>query len=228
VTRTTSFKNGLVRWVAIPAGAALVRGHARTLHRRIEGEDQLRRHLSNGKRVLFASWHQRFYGGIAYLRPYRPSIMISQSADGEMIANVVRALGWRPVRGSSSRGGAAAMADMVAAFREQQVGGHIVDGPRGPARVIKPGLIRIAQKAAASIMPVYVGYARAWEARSWDRFQVPLPFSRVLIRFGRLIEPPRDLEPDDFGTYCADLDVEFAHEYARVDADVRDGAAWAA
>ena len=218
-----SLKNGLIRWVAIPAGAALIRAHARTLRRRVEGEESLRRHLGAGKRVLFASWHQRFYGGIAYLRPYRPTIMISQSADGEMIARIVRALGWGPVRGSSSRGGAAAMTAMVESFAGHQVGGHIVDGPRGPACVIKPGLLRIAQKADASIMPVYVAYARAWQARSWDRFQVPLPFTRVLIRFGRLIEPPGELDAEDFDTYARDLDVEFAREYARVDADVRGG-----
>jgi lysophospholipid acyltransferase (LPLAT)-like uncharacterized protein len=174
--------------------------------------------------VLFASWHQRFYAGIAYLRPYQPAIMISQSADGEMIASIARAIGWTPVRGSSSRGGAAAMTGMIDCVSKSRIGGHIVDGPRGPARTIKPGLIRIAQRAQASIMPVYVAYARPWEARSWDRFQVPWPFSRVLIRFGRLIAVPDELESEGVGELCRELDVDFAAEYEKVDAEVRRGA----
>jgi lysophospholipid acyltransferase (LPLAT)-like uncharacterized protein len=197
-----------------------VRAHARTLRLRVQGEDCLREHLAGGGRVLFASWHQRFYAGVDYLRPYRPAIMISQSADGEMIARIVKAIGWTPVRGSSSRGGAIAMAGMIECLSKGKVGGHIVDGPRGPARTIKPGLIRIAQGARASIMPVYVAYARPWEAKSWDRFQVPLPFTRVLMRFGRLIEVPEELESEQLRRLCADLDVEFAREYENVDAEV--------
>lgn len=215
-----AIKDWCIRRLGIPTGAALVRGHARTLRTRIEGEERLRDHLATGARVLFASWHQRFYGGIAYLRPYRPAIMISQSGDGEIIANIVDALGWMPVRGSSSRGGAAAMSGMIDQVGAHHVGGHIVDGPRGPARAIKPGLLRIAQRARAAIMPVYVGYARPWEARSWDRFQVPLPFTRMLIRFGRLIDVPADLASEHFDALAARLEVEFAAEYARVDADV--------
>jgi len=216
-----SIKRWLIRWVLIPTGSVLVRAHTRTLRLRVQGEDRLREHLDAGGRVLFASWHQRFYAGIAYLRPYHPAIMISRSADGDMIAHVVKTIGWTPVRGSSSRGGALAMAGMIECVSTSKVGGHIVDGPRGPARTVKPGLIRIAQKARASIMPVYVGYARPWEAGSWDRFQIPRPFTRVLIRFGRLIEIPENLESERFGELCEDLDVEFTREYAKVDADVR-------
>lgn len=213
-------RDWIIRRLGVPAGVALVRGHARTLRTRVEGEERLQTHLATGAGVLFASWHQRFFGGIAYLRPYRPAIMISQSGDGEIIANIVNAMGWTAVRGSSSRGGALAMAGMIDHVAESKVGGHIVDGPRGPARTIKPGLLRIAQRARAAIMPVYVGYARSWEARSWDRFQVPLPFSRMLIRFGRLIDVPRNLPAERFEGLSKDLDVEFAAEYARVDADV--------
>lgn len=201
--------------------ALTLRTHARTLRLTIEGEAPVRRHLAAGGRIVLSSWHQRFYAGICYFRPYAPVIMISQSRDGEMISRLVNHLGWRAVRGSGSRGGHDALASIVDALRDHNVAGHIVDGPRGPARRIKPGLVLLAQRTGAHIAPVYVAYRRAWEARSWDRFQVPLPWSAVLIRFGPLVEVPPDLAGDGLGAWCADLDREFEREYARADADVR-------
>jgi lysophospholipid acyltransferase (LPLAT)-like uncharacterized protein len=98
-----------------------------------------------------------------------------------------------------------------------------VDGPRGPARKIKPGIAVLAQRTDARIVPVYVGYARPWEARSWDRFQVPRPFTPVLIRFGPPTEVPATIAGEELVRWCADLDQVFEREYARVDADVRRG-----
>ena len=97
-----SLKKALIRWIVIPLGALLVRGYARTLRIRVEGEDRVREHLAQRGGVIFASWHQRFYAGIDYFRRCAPAIMISQSADGEMIARIVRKLGWTPVRGSGA------------------------------------------------------------------------------------------------------------------------------
>jgi hypothetical protein len=206
--------------------AAALRTHARSLRLTVENEEPLRAHLAAGGRIVFASWHQRFYSGICYFGRYAPVIMISESRDGEMIARLAEHLGWRPVRGSSSRGGRAALAAAVAALRDGPVAGHIVDGPRGPARKIKPGIAVLAQRADARIVPVYVAYARAWQARSWDRFQVPWPGSSVLIRFGRLIDVPPELAGEAMDRWCVDLDDEFAGEYARAAADVgRNGVA---
>jgi lysophospholipid acyltransferase (LPLAT)-like uncharacterized protein len=216
-----SLRTWLLRWILIPLGVVLLRLHALTLRFHVEGEAPVRAHVEAGGRVLLCSWHQRFYGGIIWFRRYAPAIAISLSRDGELIARMVEKLGWTPVRGSSSRGGSAALAGMIEAILGGTVGAHIVDGPRGPARRLKLGLVRIAQRARAPIVCVYVAYARPWEARSWDRFQVPLPFTRVLIRFGRMIEVPETPEPDAFEKLNVDLEGEFEREYARVDADVR-------
>jgi lysophospholipid acyltransferase (LPLAT)-like uncharacterized protein len=202
-------------------GVAALRLHARTLRIRVEGDGPLQAHLAAGGRVVFSSWHQRFYAGICYFARYKPVIMISQSRDGEVIARLVELLGWMAARGSSSRGGHDALAAMVEEMRRRPVAGHIVDGPRGPARTIKPGLAVLAQRTDAHIVPVYVGYASAWEAPSWDRFQVARPFSRVLIRFALPLAVPPALAGDDLTRWCADLDRTFEREYDRVDADVR-------
>jgi lysophospholipid acyltransferase (LPLAT)-like uncharacterized protein len=200
---------------------AALRLHARTFRLRVEGEEPLRAHLAAGGRIVLSSWHQRFYGGICYFARYQPVIMISQSRDGEVIARLVEMLGWMAARGSSTRGGHDALAAMVEEMKHRSVAGHIVDGPRGPARKIKPGIAVLAQRTDARIVPVYVGYARPWEARSWDRFQVPRPFTRVLIRFGPPTVVPQAIAGEDLVRWCAELDQVFEREYARVDVDVR-------
>jgi lysophospholipid acyltransferase (LPLAT)-like uncharacterized protein len=216
-----ALRNRLLRSILIPLGAVLLRLHARTLRLRIEGEAPLRAHLAAGGRLLLCSWHQRFYAGILGVRHLEPAIAISRSRDGEGITRMVEKLGWTPVRGSSSRGGVAALRGMIDAVSAGRVGVHIVDGPRGPARRLKPGLLRIAQRARAPIACGYVGYARAWEARSWDRFQIPLPFTRVLLRFGRMIEVPEQLEGPAFDELLAEIEAELERGYEKVDAEVR-------
>jgi lysophospholipid acyltransferase (LPLAT)-like uncharacterized protein len=224
ISEPTSSKWRTVPWFStaplLRLGVAALRLHARTLRLRVEGEEPVAAHLAAGGRVVFSSWHQRFYGGICYFARYRPVIMISQSRDGEIIARLVDLLGWKAARGSGTRGGHDALAAIVEELKHRQAAGHIVDGPRGPTHRIKPGIVVLAQRTGAHIVPVYVGYARPWEAKSWDRFQVPRPFSRTLLRFGLPREVPAELGGEALDRWRGDLDSEFEREYARVDADV--------
>ena len=126
------------------------------------------------------------------------SIMISMSRDGDWIAPVVKHVGLRPVRGSSSRGGKDALSAMVKDLAKNQAALHIIDGPRGPKGTVKPGLIRLAQLSNAAIMPIYISVNRAWITRSWDRFLLPKPFSRVSVRFGELIDVPEQMDSEAF------------------------------
>lgn len=145
--------------------------------------------------------------------------MISRSRDGDFIAEVVQKIGWRPVRGSSTRGGREALQVMIRALKEQNVGGHIVDGPTGPPRVIKPGLITIAHRARAVICPAYVLYEKPWIINSWDRFMIPKPFSRVQLRFGRLIEVPEGLGEEAFEALRSRIEREMIDEYDKAERD---------
>jgi hypothetical protein len=163
---------------------------------------ELREELARGRRVVLAGWHQRLYLGIRPFAPLRPVIMISQSRDGERIARTVERLGWRPVRGSSSRGGGTALRAMVEAVSAGSVAAHVVDGPRGPARQVKRGLALLAQRSGAAIVPVYLGARRRLELRSWDRFHLPLPFTRVEIRLGPAIEVPPDATEGEQAALC--------------------------
>ena len=174
--------------------------YAKTTKLRLENEEELRKHLKNNGRVILCSWHQRFFGGFYLPRIFdeSPCIMISQSRDGDFIADVVRRIGWIPARGSSSRGGRKALQQMIAWVSENRLGAHIVDGPTGPPRVVKPGIITLAQKSGAALCPTYISYEKPWIFNSWDRFMVPRPFGRILIRFGPLEFIPKEMNTDDF------------------------------
>jgi lysophospholipid acyltransferase (LPLAT)-like uncharacterized protein len=195
-------KDGLVRrrgsWLErllFAVGPWLIRIHASTLRVQILGLHHLEERLARGLPVVLAGWHQRFYMGILPFQRYRPVIMISRSRDGDRIAPVVARLGWRSVRGSSSRGGREALAALIGAVAGGAIGAHIVDGPRGPARRVKPGVVELAHETGAAIIPVSLSARRRWEAPSWDRFQVPLPFTRVRIEVHPPIEVRRQLSP---------------------------------
>jgi len=179
------------RWLTSRPGIRLlyhlIGGYSRTLRLTVENEAPWRAHLAEGGRVLLCAWHQQFFGLIRHFRRYRgyrPSLMISRSRDGELIAGVAALTGWEPVRGSSSQGGREALEEMTARLAETRLAAHVVDGPRGPSGIIKSGVIRLAQGAGACIVPVFFQTDRAWYARSWDRFCVPQPLARATIRFG--------------------------------------------
>jgi lysophospholipid acyltransferase (LPLAT)-like uncharacterized protein len=107
-------------------------------------------------------------------------------------------MGWQAVRGSSSRGGLKAMFGMIQNIRAHGLGAHIVDGPRGPVGVVKNGIVHMARETGAVVVPVYAEAASAWRFRSWDRFFIPKPFSRVCIRFGDMITMPAAADPAQF------------------------------
>lgn len=104
----------------------------------------------------------------------------------------------RAVRGSSSKGGSEGLQQLKRLARSGCKIGHIVDGPKGPFGVIKPGLLRIAQASGMAIVPTITSSERHWTFKSWDRFMVPKPFSRVVIRFGEPIVIPPDLDENAF------------------------------
>lgn len=164
-----------------------IRAYSATFRMTIVGEETWMRHLKGGGRVLLCAWHQQFFAAIRHFQAYRayhPGLMISQSTDGELIAGVASRTGWDPVRGSSSRQGREALSLMIEKLKETRLAAHILDGPRGPAGIIKPGVIRLAHATQAVIVPFWIEADQAWFFQSWDRFMLPKPFSRVTLRFG--------------------------------------------
>jgi lysophospholipid acyltransferase (LPLAT)-like uncharacterized protein len=198
-------------------GPWLIRLHTRTLRTRVEQDSELKNLLARGHPVVLAGWHQRIYMGIRPAAPLRPVIMISRSRDGERIARIVEKVGWRPVRGSSSRGGVGALATLIREVSKGAVAAHVVDGPRGPARRVKPGLVLLARRSGAVVIPVYLSARRRFQARSWDRFNVPYPFTRVVLRYGPALTPPTEGTDEAAAEFCERVEKSLERGHAELD-----------
>jgi lysophospholipid acyltransferase (LPLAT)-like uncharacterized protein len=174
-----------------PAVAAL----CRTLRWRVDGGDYFDDILRSGRRPILALWHGRIVAGLHYFRNRGVVVITSQNFDGEWIARILLRFGFGVARGSTSRGGARALVQL----RQELAAGHAVaftvDGPRGPARVAQAGAVWLAGATGQPILPYHIEADRYWTASSWDRTQLPKPFSTVGIALG----PPLDVrgtEPD--------------------------------
>lgn len=156
-----------------------------------------------GERFIYAFWHQRQIFFTWSHRNVDAAVLVSKSNDGEMISRTMELSGIGAVRGSSSRGGAVAAREMVEILKAGRDVGITPDGPRGPAREVKEGAVRVAQLAGMPIVPIANALSRKLEiARSWDRIQVPLPFGRSVVIYG---EPLRVGEGDDLAAKAAEL-----------------------
>lgn len=158
------------------------------------GEEELRR--ARGERVIFAFWHGRLLVPAFTHRFRNIVIMISQHRDGETIARVVDRLGFRTVRGSTTRGGRAGLAALLREARAGRDLAFAVDGPRGPRYEVQRGVVFAASRSGLPIIPAAVEADRAWKASSWDHFRVPKPFARVVILQGDPVRLPPDLAGD--------------------------------
>ena len=131
--------------------------------------------------AVYAFWHRCLLAGAWRFRKYRLTILISRSFDGELIARTVERLGYVVIRGSSSRDGAPGLRNLQRAYLAGNYCAITADGPRGPAMVAKPGPSQLAQLVNTTVRTCYIHPHRAWQLRSWDRFLIPKPFSRVSV-----------------------------------------------
>jgi lysophospholipid acyltransferase (LPLAT)-like uncharacterized protein len=150
------------------------------------------------ERFIYAFWHESLLAPT--VRKTRIRILISQHADGEFIAQVCRFLGYGVVRGSSTRGGSLALLDLIDAGGRSHLG-VTPDGPRGPRRQLKVGVIYLASRTGLAIVPIGIGYSRAWRFRSWDRFALPVPFSTLVGVLGEELRVPAGLDRDGLERY---------------------------
>lgn len=186
----------LVLRLAETLGPLLIRALGSTwrVEIRPRGVEEARRR--RGERVIYAFWHGRMLVPAYTHRGQGIAILISRHRDGEYIARPVARLGFKPVRGSTTRGGAAALRESL---RRANAGNcHLAftpDGPRGPRYRVQPGVIWAASRTGLPIVPAAVEAERAWVLGSWDEFTIPKPFSRVTILEGAPIPIPPDLTP---------------------------------
>ncbi len=198
--------------------AAFIRALRATVRLRYHGDGQIRAWEAAGERFILAFWHRHML-----LMPYgyhgrRISVLVSASRDGELIARTVARLGIDSSRGSTSRGGAVGLRDLLRKAREGYDLAFTPDGPRGPAGVVQPGVILAAMATGFPVQPVALAASRCKRLASWDRFVVPLPLSTVHWVFGEPLSVPRDAE---VAPYAAELARRLAA--AEAEAERRSG-----
>ncbi|MFC7336359.1 lysophospholipid acyltransferase family protein [Haloferula chungangensis] len=153
--------------------------------------------------VIYCLWHNRIFTVPAAWRKLcgadrRAVVLTSASHDGAMLARAVGVFGIGAVRGSSSRRGVAALVALRKAMREGLDICLTPDGPRGPRYVLQPGAVKLAEAGRAPIIPVHVEFSSAWKLKSWDRFHVPKPFSKVRVIFDEALAVPAELSESEF------------------------------
>lgn len=149
-----------------------------------------------GRQPVMAFWHGRIVHATWFFRRRGIVVMISENFDGEWIGRLIERFGYRTARGSTSRGGARALARMRRLALEGAPTGFAVDGPRGPARSVQPGAVWLARLTGNPMLPFHAEADRFWTARSWDGTQVPKPFARAAMVVGEPIAVPPTAGPD--------------------------------
>ena len=172
-----------LRWI-VRLGVPLVRLLGWTWRIRVVNRERSVERLRRERRpMVFALWHGDMLPLLYQHRGEGVTVLISEHRDGELIARVAKSLGFRTVRGSTTRGASRALVGLARELRD----GHDIavtpDGPRGPARSFAPGALIAAQRARAPVIAVGLAARRAWRLASWDRFVIPKPFSRVCIAY---------------------------------------------
>ncbi len=165
----------------------------------VRGEQYLAQTLDAGRPVFVGLWHDRLLYPIRYLRRLRPLALVSRSSDGDLMAGLLESWGFSTIRGSSTKGGGEALRVMMRALKKPDViMVNAMDGPVGPAKVAKAGGLALAARQGAILIPVAGAASRHWSfQQSWDRFQVPKPFGRIVIQIGQPLEVKPDMNDQD-------------------------------
>lgn len=166
------------------------------------GLERAREAVREHRSLIPAYWHQHMLYGVRALLDLQPEglklgFLISPSVDGAAPSMLVQRIGGHVIRGSSTHTGARALRDYYETIVKQQISPAITpDGPKGPVHEFKPGAVLLAQLTGKPILLVSVAASRTWRFRTWDRFELPLPFSRVQIAYGEPVRVPRVLNAD--------------------------------
>ena len=163
-----------------------------TVRFEVRGAEHLESIERDQKLPIVCFWHNRIFLGTYFWRNGGVVVLTSKSYDGEYIARFIQRFGFGAIRGSSSRGGAAALIQMTRAMRQGHPMAFSVDGPRGPKYVAKPGAVLVAKKTGNPMLPFVVEPRRCFQLKSWDNMQIPLPFTRAVAIYG----PPIYVAPD--------------------------------
>jgi len=226
--RTMTRSRRLLYRIAVPLGLGIIRTWWRMCRVvRVEGIENLDAALSKAPSLVPCYWHQHQLFCGKFLVEQRPKgltvgWLISPSVDGEIGAMMVRRFGGAVIRGSSSHTGARALRDYYQALVKDAVSPVVTpDGPRGPRFKFKPGAILLAQMSGRPMLPMAYAASRAWLVK-WDKFVIPMPFSRVIIAIGAPRYVPRVIDAKGIESIQGEMEHELRRLYQRAGAALRE------
>ena len=181
LSRAQRAKASVIAAVGYPLIALL----GQTCRWRVDGYAHYEAVRATGCEPIFAFWHSRILSATYFWRRRGIVVMTSENFDGEWIAKIILRFGYGTARGSTSHGGRRALVQLRRDVRAGRPAAFTVDGPRGPAGTVQPGAIWLASLTGSPILPFHIEADRYWSAHSWDRTQIPKPFSQIAVAIGR-------------------------------------------
>jgi hypothetical protein len=198
--RRFTLKQRVVLRIIISAGYWFIRLIGPTLRVCVSREEGAQQTVD--QRPLIASfWHACMIPATYMCRDIGVRVMSSNSYDGEYMGRIIRKFGFVAVKGSSSRNAVRALLGLRRALQEGWTVAFTLDGPRGPRYKVKPGPVALARSSGVPLTMFHMAVDRAWVLNTWDRLIIPKPFSRVLMRFGKLISVPADATDEEIERY---------------------------
>jgi lysophospholipid acyltransferase (LPLAT)-like uncharacterized protein len=173
-------------------GYPLINALGHTLRWRVEGLQHFDAIQASGRQPVMAFWHGRILPATFYFRRRGIVVITSENFDGEWIARIIERFGYGTARGSTSRGGLKALKQLVRDMQSGRAAGFTLDGPRGPARVAQQGAVWLAKATGNPLLPFHLEASSHWSLRSWDRTQIPKPFSTVTLVVGEPMDVAKD------------------------------------
>ncbi|MGA2103561.1 MAG: lysophospholipid acyltransferase family protein [Candidatus Sulfotelmatobacter sp.] len=202
--RRWTLRQRIVLSLIVWAGYWFIRLLGPTLRLSVSYEEGAQKTL-DARPFIASSWHSCLIPATYIFRDMGVRVMSSFSYDGEYMGRIIRRFGFVAVKGSSSRNPVRALLGLRRALAEGWTVAFTLDGPRGPRRKVKPGPVALARSTGLALTTFHAAVDKAWVLKSWDRMMIPKPFSRVLVRVGKLIPVPTDASEEDLERYTTEL-----------------------
>ena len=197
----------------------LIKLIGKTIRFEREGWENFEKIETDGRIPIYAFWHNRIFPATYYFRNRGIVVITSKSFDGEYIARFIQRFGYGAVRGSSTRGGVGALVSLIRLMKQGLPAGFTVDGPKGPRYVAKTGAILLAKKTGNPVMPFSVETKNFWTIKSWDKLQIPKPFSRAKVFIAAPVYVEK--QADD-----AEIEIKLQELQAKLDELTETGKKW--
>jgi lysophospholipid acyltransferase (LPLAT)-like uncharacterized protein len=190
-------------------GYPVLRALGSTWTWKVSGAEYVDAISARGLHPIHSFWHGRILPATVYFQRRGIVVITSENYDGEWIARIIQKFGYGTARGSTSRGGPKALLQLVRDVKSKGVA-FTLDGPRGPAEVAQPGAVWLAKATGNPLMPFHAEAASSWTLKSWDRTQIPKPFTTVAMAIGEPLYIPREADDAALETWRQQLQQALA------------------